>query len=132
MHIQTIISGIDVSENIRVALATQSHNTFNHGQCLRRISLVVSAFREYIQALVSFEKSPALDPTIKKELKNTQFAISEMKDVRQLFLLLIRRYDPTLQSSQYLTEVICAHHELMEMLENANLSEAKMVHHLKQ
>ena len=120
-----------MSENIRVALATPNHNTFNHGQCLRRISLVVSAFREYIQALVSFEKT-VLDPTIKKELKNTHFAISEMKDVRQLFLLLIRRYDPILQSSQYLTEVICAHHELMEMLENANLSEAKMVLHLKQ
>ena len=43
-----------------------------------------------------------------------------MKELRQLFLLLIRRFNPNIQSKQYLHDVVCCNHTLLVLIERLN------------
>ncbi len=54
------------------------------------------------------------------------------KELRQLFLLLIRRFKPSVQSRQFLTDVVCGNHDLLVMIERVNADPDLMSSHLKQ
>ncbi len=54
------------------------------------------------------------------------------KELRQLFLLLIRRFKPNVQSRQFLNDVICGNHDILVMLERVNTDPEFMISHLKQ
>ena len=56
-----------------------------------------------------------------------------MKELRQLLLLLIRRFNPAVQSRQYLHDVICCNHTLLVLIERCNVHQAEiMPRHLLQ
>lgn len=60
-----------------------------------------------------------------------------MYDVRQVFLLLIRNYNPTVHSKQYLVDIITTHHTLLHLLEKVSSDEENkhsfdLESHLKQ
>ena len=68
----------------------------------------------------------------KAQLNRIQIAVCSMRDLRQLFLLLIRHYNPVIQTRQYLNDVICANHVLLVLIENTDIGTNIMTSHLQQ
>ena len=96
------------------------------------LSAVVTALREFIQTLQIYSKFTHFTDIDKKKLRNIQIAVCGMRDLRQLFLLLIRRYNSSLQTRQYLTDAICGNHALLVMIENTKMDVDIMTAHLTQ
>ena len=63
------------------------------------------------------------------------FQCCATKELRQLYMFLIRRFDPSVQSRQFLQDLICGNHSLLVMIESAENSTENpelMTEHLKQ
>ena len=99
---------------------------------LRRIHLVVTALREFIQTLQTYAKFSHFTDEDKAQLNRIQVAVCSMRDLRQLFLLLIRHYNPSIQTRQYLNDLICANHVLLVLIENTDIGSNIMTSHLSQ
>uniref|UniRef100_A0A182QXY1 Timeless n=1 Tax=Anopheles farauti TaxID=69004 RepID=A0A182QXY1_9DIPT len=105
--------------------------------CLRRIHLVVTAIREFLQALDTYKKSTHLTQEDKEKLKLLQVQISCTEDLRCLFVLLLRCYNPTIQSRQYLQDLIVTNHTLLLLIDgvrepNSDSAPGEMLGHIKQ
>ncbi|XP_058060672.1 protein timeless [Anopheles bellator] len=105
--------------------------------CLRRIHLVVTAIREFLHALDTYKKSTHLSAEDKEKLKLLQQQISCTEDLRCLFVLLLRCYNPNIQSRQYLQDLIVTNHTLLLLLDgvrelNADAMPGDMLVHIKQ
>uniref|UniRef100_A0A182K6R2 Timeless n=1 Tax=Anopheles christyi TaxID=43041 RepID=A0A182K6R2_9DIPT len=105
--------------------------------CLRRIHLVVTAIREFLQALDTYKKSTHLTKEDKEKLKLLQLQISGTEDLRCLFVLLLRCYNPNIQSRQYLQDLIVTNHTLLLLLDgvrelSADGISGDMLGHIKQ
>lgn len=104
--------------------------------CLRRIHLVVTAIREFLQALDTYKKSSHLTKEDKDKLKLLQLQICATEDLRCLFVLLLRCYNPTVQSRQYLQDLIVTNHILLLLLDGvqgiAATNNGEMLVHIKQ
>lgn len=103
---------------------------------LRRMHLVVTAIHEFIKTLGIYEKFTHFSKENQLKLHEIQVAAWSIKELRQLFLLLIRRFNPAMQSRQYLCDVILGNHTLLVMIENIigeePNSNEKMSKHLSQ
>uniref|UniRef100_A0A2M4BA25 Putative dna topoisomerase i-interacting protein n=1 Tax=Anopheles marajoara TaxID=58244 RepID=A0A2M4BA25_9DIPT len=106
--------------------------------CLRRIHLVVTAIREFLQALDTYKKSTHLTVEDKEKLKLLQQQISSTEDLRCLFVLLLRCYNPNIQSRQYLQDLIVTNHTLLLLLDGvrelqqSDVLPGDMLGHIKQ
>lgn len=104
--------------------------------CLRRIHLVVTAIREFLQALDIYKKSSHLTKMDRDKLKILQMQICATEDLRCLFVLLLRCYNPGVQSRQYLQDLIVTNHILLLLLDGvqgiAAASNGDMLVHIKQ
>ncbi|XP_055590048.1 protein timeless isoform X4 [Uranotaenia lowii] len=104
--------------------------------CLRRIHLVVTAIRELLQALDTYKKSAHLTKEDKDKLVLLQLQISSTEDLKCLFVLLLRCYNPSLQSRQYLQDLIVTNHMLLLLLDGVEeipgSSSGDMLNHIKQ
>ncbi|XP_039441744.1 protein timeless isoform X11 [Culex pipiens pallens] len=104
--------------------------------CLRRIHLVVTAIREFLQALETYKKSSHLTKEDRELLKTLQLQIGSTDDLKCLFVLLLRCYNPSLQSKQYLQDLIVTNHSLLLLLDGirdipgANVTD--MLSHIRQ
>lgn len=92
---------------------------------LRRIHLVVTAIREFLQALEVYKRSNHLSPEDKEHILNLQTQICCTEDLRHLFVLLLRCYNPNLQSRQYLQDLIVTNHILLLLLDNVTKQSEK-------
>jgi timeless protein len=105
---------------------------------LRRIHLVVTAIREFLQALEVYKNSSHLSTEDTQFIANLQTQICCTEDLRDLFVLLLRLYNPNLQSRQYLQDLIVTNHLLLLLLDNAKTKQTddkysiKMVDHISQ
>lgn len=54
----------------------------------------------------------------KANLLKLQIRISETEDLKCLFLLLLRHYNPEIQSKQYLQDLILTNHNYLLFLDN--------------
>lgn len=68
----------------------------------RLISQVVSAIREFIQAMEVYKKSAHICNNDREALLKLQMKICETEELRSLFVMLLRHYNPRYQSKQYL------------------------------
>lgn len=104
--------------------------------CLRRIHLVVTAIREFLQALDTYKKSTHLSKEDSENLTLLQLQISHTEDLKCLFVLLLRCYNPGVQSRQYLQDLIVTNHILMLLLDSVGETETgtaeDMLAHIKQ
>nr|XP_022903307.1 protein timeless isoform X1 [Onthophagus taurus] len=104
--------------------------------CLRRLHLVVTAIREFIQAVETYLKLLHVSEEDKVELTKLQKQISKTEDLKSLFLLLLRQYNPLIQSKQYLQDLIVTNHNFLLFLDNVSKLENRpatnIVEHLKQ
>ncbi|XP_065343763.1 protein timeless isoform X3 [Cloeon dipterum] len=123
--------GVNLSEQLQLALMQQEMDL---KPCLRRLHLVVTAIREFIQAVETYRKSNHLSPEDKEFLSQLQTEISTMGDLRNLFVLLLRQYNPSMQSKQYLQDLIATNHILLLFLENccSKGSSFNMTEHIRQ
>ncbi|XP_031617195.1 protein timeless isoform X2 [Contarinia nasturtii] len=92
---------------------TSRHYEIDLEASLRRMHLVVTAIREFLQALNTYTNIGHLSANDVKQLRMLQLQISLTEDLKQLFILLIRNYKPSIQSKQYLQDLIVTNHILL-------------------
>lgn len=99
---------------------------------------VVTAIREFLQALETYKKVTHLSQEDRHRLQILQLQIGTTEDLRCLFVLLLRRYDPALHSKQYLQDLIVTNHILLLLLESVSqypenkVGGIRMMQHLSQ
>ncbi|XP_062705699.1 protein timeless isoform X5 [Aedes albopictus] len=142
-HINTVLS-FDIVSYLSyegVMLCEQLEQLSREAQtdlmpCLRRIHLVVTAIREFLQAVDTYKKSSHLTREDKDKLKLLQLQICATEDLRCLFVLLLRCYNPSVQSRQYLQDLIVTNHILLLFLDGvqgiAATGNGDMLVHIKQ
>ncbi|CAG9863160.1 unnamed protein product [Phyllotreta striolata] len=100
--------------------------------CLRRLHLVVTAIREFLQAIEAYQKMMHLCDSDKDHLAQLQQQIAQLKDLKMLFVLLLRQYNPNVQTRQYLQDLILTNHCVFLFVEktcqNQEQHEAMMEH----
>lgn len=87
---------------------------------LRRIHLVVTAIREFLQALEVYKKSSHLSIEDKEQINMLETQIGCTEELRHLFVLLLRCYDPVMQSKQYLQDLVVTNHILLVLLDKVS------------
>ena len=86
------------------------------GPILRRIHLVVTALREFLQTVASYREKN-LSPQDVKHIETLRVQSLYAKECRQLLVILLRRFNPQHQSLQYLTDLVICNHMLLLDLE---------------
>lgn len=144
-HINSVLSfsiisyltyeGVNICEQLELTSRQQGTDLKPY---LRRIHLVVTAIREFLQALDLYKRNTHLSPQDKEHIKNLQTQISLTEDLRHLFVLLLRCYNPSFQSRQYLQDLVITNHILLLLMDNVsknpddNFAVINMVEHIKQ
>lgn len=126
-HIKTVLcfdivsfltfEGVNLCEQLELISRQDGENLKPY---LRRIHLVVTAIREFLQALETYKRSSHLSTEDKEHIQALQIQISCTEDLRHLFVLLLRCYNPKLQSRQYLQDVIVTNHILLLLVDNVS------------
>jgi len=124
--------GVRFYEELELAVREHKERPVDLTPHLRRIHLVVTALREFIQTLQTYANFTHFTERDKAQLTQIRVAVCAMRDLRQLFLLLIRHYNPSIQTRQYLNDVICANHVLLVLIENTDIGTNIMMSHLSQ
>lgn len=143
-HISSVLSfevvsyltfeGVSLCEQLELSSRQQGGNLKPY---LRRIHLVVTAIREFLQALEIYKRSSHLSLEDKEQIQTLQLQIGRAENLRNLFVLLLRCYNPNLQSQQYLQDLVITNHILLLLLDNVakhdeRRTQVKMVEHIKQ
>ncbi|KAK6632154.1 hypothetical protein RUM44_007184 [Polyplax serrata] len=126
--------GVNICESLEIE--SRQENT-DLKPFLRRQHLVVTAIKEFIQATETYGKMPHLSSEDKEFLKNLQIQISSTDDLKCLFVLLLRQYNPNVHNKQYLQDLIVTNHMLLFFLESSSKLFNKkfgfsLIAHLKQ
>ncbi|XP_034473060.1 protein timeless isoform X2 [Drosophila innubila] len=125
-HIDTILTydvlsyltyeGVSLCEQMEMN-ARQEGNDLKPN--LRRMHLVVTAIREFLQAIETYNKIAHLSEDDRLHLRQLQLQIGSTTDLRCLFVLLLRRFNPSIHSKQYLQDLVVTNHILMLILDGA-------------
>ncbi|XP_063701363.1 protein timeless isoform X2 [Culicoides brevitarsis] len=111
---------------------------------LRRMHLVITAIREFIYSLEVYNKSTHLTNEDKEYLKILRIKIANTSDLKNMFVLLLRLYVPTLHNRQYLQDLVTTNHQLLLLLDDVTKmpdykmgakdkqKDDKMLEHIKQ
>nr|AGZ88039.1 TIMELESS [Belgica antarctica] len=123
--------GVSLCEQLELISRQQGSNM---KPCLRKIHLVVTAIREFLQALETYKKSSHLSKEDREYINKLQIQISRTEDLRQMFVLLLRCYNPAVQSRQYLKDLIVTNHSLLLLLETVSVESTSfsMIEHMQQ
>lgn len=101
---------------------------------LKYLFQVVTAIREFLQAIEAYQKMIHLCDSDKDHLAKLQYQIGKLSDLKMLFVLLIRQYNPNIQSRQYLQDLILTNHCFFLFLDNSYKTQEQhdnMMDHLK-
>lgn len=126
--------GVNLYEELQMSIQSSGRDL---KPCLRRMHLVVTSIREFIQAVEAYKKITHLTEEDRNHLLKLQLQIAEVHDLRGLFVLLLRHYNPTLQSHQFLQDLVVTNHNLLMFVESTvKLPEfqanVNLVQHIKQ
>ncbi|XP_050510976.1 protein timeless isoform X1 [Diabrotica virgifera virgifera] len=126
-----VFQGIWVCEELEISYTKPDYDL---KPCLRRLHLVVTAIREFLQGVEAYQKMIHLSDNDKDHLAKLQAQIVKLKDLKMLFVLLLRHYKVNLQSKQYLQDLILTNHNFFLFLDNASTTpkhNLSMMDHLK-
>ncbi|XP_057652499.1 protein timeless isoform X2 [Diorhabda carinulata] len=126
-----VFQGICICEELEISCATPN---LDLRPCLRRLHLVVTAIREFLQGVEAYQKMIHLSDTDKDNLGKLQSQIVKVQDLKMLFVLLLRRYNVNMQSKQYLQDLILTNHNFCLFLDNSCTTQehhSNMAEHLK-
>lgn len=87
---------------------------------LRRLHLSVTAIREFLQAIETYKKISHLREVDMRYLLQLEYQIASSQDLRNLFVLLLRKFNPSIQSKQYLQDVIVTNHQFLMLLDQVS------------
>lgn len=96
---------------------------------------MVTALREFLQGVETYQKMIHLSDNDKECLTKLQGQISKMDDLKMLFVLLLKQYNPNIQSKQYLQDLIITNHNFLLFLDSKSKDQqhiCNMTEHLKQ
>ncbi|EFX87203.1 putative TIMELESS/TIM-1 protein [Daphnia pulex] len=105
-------------------------NAFQHSvdlkPCVRRLHLCVKAIREYLKTLERFSRPLTSRNANAPDNLITRLGgyVPAIRDLRQLFLLQLRQFDPVVQSRRYLLDVIATNHILLLALERSTAGQS--------
>lgn len=85
-----------------------------------RLQTAVTAIQVLLQAVEKYTSVVDLSEDDKNYIRLLRLQISVTEDLRHLFILLIRNYRPTIQSKNYLKDLIVTNHILLLIPENLN------------
>jgi len=127
--------GVELLETLELANRERRVDISPH---LRRMHLVVTALREFIQTVSSYTELKNISYGDKQHISKLQLQSLYTKEIRQLLLLLLRRFNPQIQSLQYLSDLIVCNHMLLMDLEQVSESDEykgpkfSMTNHVRQ
>ncbi|CAH4002900.1 protein timeless [Pieris brassicae] len=126
--------GVNLCEQFELAIKLDGYDL---KPSIRRLHLVVTAIREFVQAIEVYQKSNHISQKDKEVLVQLQMKMSETNELRSLFVLLLRHYNPKYHSKQYLQDLIVTNHILLMFLDNIMhlpdyKGSGKMIDHLRQ
>lgn len=84
---------------------------------LRRMHLVITGLREFSKTLEIYDSITTLTISDKEKIRLLHFQSCHAANVRQLMLLLLRRYNPVIQPIQYLSDLVLTNHKLLQKIE---------------
>lgn len=108
--------GVSIYEQLELA---SRHQDTDIKPNLRRLHLVVTAIREFLLVLNTYNGISHLSAIDHSYIRSLQLQISVTDDLKHLFLLLIRNYNPNKQSKQYLQDLIVTNHVLLLLLDGS-------------
>lgn len=111
---------------------TSRHYEIDLEPSLRRMHLVVTAIREFLEALNTYTSIGHLSTNDIEYIRLLQLQISVTEDLKQLFILLIRNYKPSIQSKEYLEDLIVTNHILLLIPDSDERAKAKLREHIQQ
>ncbi|XP_061707871.1 protein timeless-like isoform X1 [Cydia pomonella] len=126
--------GVNLCEQFELAVKLDRNNLKPSS---RRLHLVVTAIREFVQAIEVYQKIPHICAADKDALIKLQNKMCETNELRSLLVLLLRHYNPKYHSKQYLQDLVVTNHILLTFLDNAirnpsYLGSTDIVEHIKQ
>lgn len=113
--------GVNLCEQLELSSRQQGTDLKPY---LRRIHLVVTAIREFLQALGVYKKSSHLSIEDKEQIHVLETQIGCTEELRHLFVLLLRCYNPMFQSKQYLQDLVVTNHILLVLIDKVSKQES--------
>ena len=107
--------GVELLETLEISSRERKSANPAH---IRRMHLLVTALREFIQTIAIYKDIPTLTSSEKSHLQRLQIQTIYAKDTRQLLVLLLRSFNPQVQSTQYLRDLVVCNHMLLLDLES--------------
>ncbi|KAJ8972331.1 hypothetical protein NQ317_007522, partial [Molorchus minor] len=127
-----IFQGVWICEELEISYAIPD---IDLKPCLRRLHLVVTAIREFLQGIETYQRMIHLSDNDREMLLKLQEHVCKLKDLKLLFVLLLRQFNPNIQSKQYLQDLILTNHNFLLFLDNASTNEhdrLNIMDHLKE
>lgn len=126
--------GVNLCEQFELAIKLDGNDL---KPAIRRLHLVVTAIREFVQAIEVYKKSAHICNNDKEALLKLQTKMCEAEELRSLLILLLRHYNPKYHTKQYLQDLIVTNHILLMFLDSImQLPDYKgngtMVEHIRQ
>ncbi|CAH2104707.1 unnamed protein product [Euphydryas editha] len=126
--------GVNLCEQFELAIKLDGNDL---KPIIRRLHLVVTAIREFMQAIEVYKKSAHICNDDKEALHKLQMKMCETEELRSLFVLLLRLYNPRYHSKQYLQDLIVTNHILLILIDNVvkmpdYKGEINMIDHIRQ
>ncbi|XP_063617783.1 protein timeless-like isoform X1 [Cydia splendana] len=126
--------GVNLCEQFELAVKLDRNNLKPSS---RRLHLVVTAIREFVQAIEVYKNFPHICTVDKDALITLQNKMCETDELRLLLVLLLRHYNPKYHSKQYLQDLVVTNHILLTFLDSAMRNpnytgSTDIVEHIKQ
>ncbi|XP_063374994.1 protein timeless-like [Cydia amplana] len=126
--------GVNLCEQFELAVKLDRNNWTSSS---RRLHLVVTAIREFVQTIEVYKKFPHICTVQKDALISLQNKMCEADELRSLLVLLLRHYNPKYHSKQYLKDLVITNHILLTFLDSAMKNpnytgSTDIVEHIKQ
>lgn len=124
-----IYEGVSICEQVELNSQQKGNDLKPY---LRRIHLVITAIRVFLQALESYKNMAGLSEDDITHLNILRSKVCSSTDLHNLFILLLRRFNPSMHSKQYLLDLIITNHMLLMLLDETNSSQFNLKEHLTQ
>ncbi|BES97395.1 Timeless [Nesidiocoris tenuis] len=111
------------------------NSDFDMTSRLRKLHLVVTAIRELLLAINAYMNVSYVTSESKQFVSQVQQEVCEMEDLRNLFLIMLRQYNPDIHCKSYLIDLICTNHILIDTIDRRRCAkdhQALLHSHLKQ
>ncbi|GBP40332.1 Protein timeless [Eumeta japonica] len=93
--------GVVLCEQLELALKSDGSNL---KQCIRKLHLLVTAIKEFVQTIETYKKLPHLSNEDKETIKKLQLKICETEELRSLLVFLLMHYNSFYLNKQYLQD----------------------------